>query len=120
MAAHRLALVIQSPSKDDEFLLLKQSRPPKFHDQEYDSFVDSDIWDLPSAQLNPLPPESDPSLLVEVEPSHAESEDFDLGKFDVHSALNEVMFLYFGCIESLCFGDDEFVRNDFPIRCLDN
>lgn len=120
MAAHRLALVIQSSSTDDEFLLLKQSRPPKFHDEEYDSFVDSDLWDLPSAQLNPLPPESDPPLLVEVGPSHAESEDFDLRKFDIRSALNEVVFLNFVCIESLSFGDDEFRRNDFPIRCLDN
>ncbi|XP_068489978.1 uncharacterized protein [Phaseolus vulgaris] len=100
MAAHRLALVIQSSSKDDEFLLLKQSRPPKFHDEEYDSFVDSDLWDLPSAQLNPLPPESDPPLLLEAGPSHAESEDFDLRKFDIRSALDEVFGqLGFGAVE---------------------
>jgi len=109
MAAHRLALVIESPSKDDEFLLLKQRRPPKFHDEEYDSFVDSDLWDLPSAPLNLLPPESDPPPVVEVAPSHAEFEDFDLRKFDIRSALNEVVFSNFECIESLRFGDDEFV-----------
>ncbi|XP_047164643.1 uncharacterized protein LOC124834078 isoform X1 [Vigna umbellata] len=90
MAAHRLALVIESPSKGDEFLLLKQPRPPKFHDEEYDSFVDSDLWDLPSAQLNLLPPDSDPPLVVQVAPSHAEFEDIDLRKFDIRSALNEV------------------------------
>lgn len=95
MAAHRLALVIESPSKDDEFLLLKQPRPPKFHDEQYDSFVDSDLWDLPSAQLNLLLPDSDPSLLVEVAPSHAEFKDFDFRKFDIRSALNEVVFLNF-------------------------
>nr|KYP75143.1 Beta-lactamase-like protein 2 [Cajanus cajan] len=90
MATHRLALLIQNPSNDDEFLLVKQSRPPKFNDEEYDSFVDSDLWDLPSALLNPLPPESEPFLQLDVAGSHSESEGFHFREFDIRSALNEV------------------------------
>jgi len=120
MATHRLALIIQNPSNDDEFLLVKQSRPPKFHDEEYDSFVDSDLWDLPSAQLNPLLAESEPPVELELAVSHSESQDVDLRKFDIRSALNEVVLLNFECFEFLCFGDDEFIFNGFTIRCLDN
>lgn len=94
MATHRLALIIEKPSNDNEFLLVKQSRPPKFHDEEYDSFVDSDLWDLPSAQLNPLQAESEPSIEVEVAASH--SDDLNLREFDIRSALHEVLFLNFG------------------------
>ncbi|KAK7251559.1 hypothetical protein RIF29_34857 [Crotalaria pallida] len=59
MATHKLALIIQNPSNHSEFLLVKQTRPPKFDHEEYDSFVDSDLWDLPSVQLNPLEQQSD-------------------------------------------------------------
>ncbi|KAL1295921.1 uncharacterized protein LOC107618147 isoform X1 [Arachis ipaensis] len=93
MAAHTLALIIENPSNHHEFLLVKQPRPPKFHDQEYDSFVDSDLWDLPSALLNPLQPGSEPPVAVEVAGSH--SEELNLGQFDIRSALNEV-FLQIG------------------------
>lgn len=94
MATHKLALIIENPSNDAEFLLLKQSRPPKFDDAEYDSFVDSDLWDLPSVQLNPLQAESEPHVAVEVAGSHLE--EFNWREFDVRSALNEVVFLNFG------------------------
>ncbi|KAK7343416.1 hypothetical protein VNO77_12134 [Canavalia gladiata] len=88
MAVYRLAVIIENPSNDGEFLLVKQSRPPKFHDEEYDSFVDSDLWDLPSAQLNPLQVGSEPPVEVEIASSH--SEDFNLREFDLRLALNEV------------------------------
>ncbi|XP_061346143.1 uncharacterized protein LOC133291829 isoform X2 [Gastrolobium bilobum] len=98
MAAHRLALIIQNPSNDDEFLLVKQSRPPKFQDEEYDSFVDSDLWDLPSAQLNPLQAELEPPFEVEIADSH--SEEVNLREFDIRSALNEVFRqIGFGAVE---------------------
>lgn len=94
MATHKLALIIQNPSNENEFLLVKQSRPPKFNDEEYDSFLDSDLWDLPSVQLNPLQLQSEPSVEVEISESH--SEEFDFGDFDIRSALNEVVLLNFG------------------------
>ncbi|KAJ1436194.1 Winged helix-like DNA-binding domain superfamily [Sesbania bispinosa] len=87
MTTHKLALIIENPSNDNEFLLMKQSRPPKFHDEEYDSFVDSDLWDFPSAQLNPLRADSEPPVEVEVAASQSE---FNLREFDIRSALNEV------------------------------
>ena len=92
MAAHRLALIIENPSNRDEFLLVKQPRPPKFHDEEYDSFVDSDLWDLPSAQLNPSQAGSEPPVALEVAGFH--SEEFNLSEFDIRSALNEVLMLF--------------------------
>ncbi|XP_057424056.1 uncharacterized protein LOC130717730 isoform X2 [Lotus japonicus] len=90
MAAHRLALIIHNPSNHDEFLLVKQSHPPKFHDEEYDSFIDSDLWDLPSAQLNRQQPESETPIELEVPASH--SEDFKSSQFDIRSALIELGF----------------------------
>ncbi|KAI4313900.1 hypothetical protein L6164_026843 [Bauhinia variegata] len=88
MATHRLAVILNNPSNDHEFLLAKQLRPPKFDDEEYDSYLDSDLWDLPSAKLNPLEGESVSRVEVELADSHLE--EINLRKFDVHSALNEV------------------------------
>ena len=88
MANYKLAVILKNPSNDDEFLLVKQLRPPKFNHEEYDSYIDSDLWDLPSAQLNPPQAESEPPVVVEVVESHLD--EIDLGKFDIHSALNEV------------------------------
>ncbi|KAK9277248.1 hypothetical protein L1049_006787 [Liquidambar formosana] len=89
MAIHKLAVIIKNPSNDDEFLLLKQTPPPKFGDQEYDSLVDSDLWDLPSAQLNSLQGDSHCGILVQAAESC--SEKLDLKKFDLNSAINSVL-----------------------------
>ncbi|KAG4910149.1 hypothetical protein JHK87_056265 [Glycine soja] len=124
MATHRLALIIQNPSNDDEFLLVKQSRPPKFHDEEYDSFVDSDLWDLPSAQLNPLLAESEPPVELELAVSHSESQDVDLRKFDIRSALNEVFGqLGFGAVDGGGWKFHKYVKEaafgpDLPVNTV--
>lgn len=89
MAIHKLAVIIKNPSNDDEFLLLKQTPPPKFGDQEYDSLVDSDLWDLPSAELNSLQGDSHSGILIQAAESC--SEKLDLKKFDLNSAINSVL-----------------------------
>ncbi|CAL5350179.1 unnamed protein product [Camellia sinensis] len=89
MATHKLALIIKNPSNDSQFLLLKQSPPPKFDHDEYDSFIDSDLWDLPSTKLSPLEGESNPRIVVEGEKSC--SERLELSKFDLNLALNQVL-----------------------------
>ncbi|KAL7171163.1 hypothetical protein ACSBR2_035916 [Camellia fascicularis] len=89
MATHKLALIIKNPSNDSQFLLLKQSPPPKFDHDEYDSFIDSDLWDLPSTKLSPLEGESNPRIVVEGEESC--SERLELSKFDLNLALNQVL-----------------------------
>ncbi|KAL4572654.1 hypothetical protein LXL04_019436 [Taraxacum kok-saghyz] len=61
MATYKLATIIRNCTNNDEFLLVKQTPPPKYDDQEYDSFADSTLWDLPSAKLTSLSPESDSS-----------------------------------------------------------
>ncbi|KAL7001113.1 hypothetical protein U1Q18_002266 [Sarracenia purpurea var. burkii] len=89
MATHMLAVIIKNPSNDDEFLLVKQSPPPKLRDEEYDSYVDSDLWDLPSTRLSSLEGESQTKIAVEGEESYMEK--VDLSKFDLCLALNQVL-----------------------------
>lgn len=86
MAVYRLAVTITNPLNEDEFLILKQIRPPKFGIQEYDSYIDSDLWDLPSVQLNSSQIESE----FQVEGAELCSDKLDLGRFDLVSALNQV------------------------------
>ncbi|XP_058182666.1 uncharacterized protein LOC131300720 isoform X1 [Rhododendron vialii] len=89
MATHKLAVIIKKPSNDSEFLLVKQTPPPKFGDEEYDSYVDSDLWDLPSTQLGSLEGESQTRIVVEVNESCLNK--LDLAKFDLSLALNQLL-----------------------------
>lgn len=87
---YSLALIIKNPSNESEFLLVKQNPPPKFNDPEYDSFLDSPLWDLPSAQLLPLDSPSDNQIVIQVPESC--SHELDLTKFDLNSALLKVHY----------------------------
>ncbi|KAM1846879.1 hypothetical protein ACFX14_011232 [Malus domestica] len=88
-AHHKLAVILENPQNNAEFLLVKQTRPPKFDCDEYDSYVDSDLWDLPSSQLNLVEGLSKPSIAVAgAEPWSGK---IDLAKFDFESALNQVL-----------------------------
>uniref|UniRef100_A0A5B6Z552 Metallo-beta-lactamase domain-containing protein n=1 Tax=Davidia involucrata TaxID=16924 RepID=A0A5B6Z552_DAVIN len=89
MATNKLAMIIKNPSNDEEFLLIKQTPPSKFGDEEYDSYVDSDLWDLPSTQLNLLEGESESRIVVEGE--ELCSEKLNLSKFDLNLALSQVL-----------------------------
>uniref|UniRef100_A0A2N9FPV3 Metallo-beta-lactamase domain-containing protein n=1 Tax=Fagus sylvatica TaxID=28930 RepID=A0A2N9FPV3_FAGSY len=88
---HNLAVILTNPQSqnDVEFLLVKQTRPPKFLNEEYDSYVDSDLWDLPSTQLNLLEVESGSQIVVEG--LESSSEKINRSKFDIDSALNRVL-----------------------------
>ncbi|XP_031500062.1 uncharacterized protein LOC116264153 isoform X2 [Nymphaea colorata] len=85
---HRLAVVIRSPS-DEEFLVAKQLPPDMPVGEEYQSYLDSDLWDLPSAALNFLEGESESSFLVESWDAYVDS--IDLRKFNVESAVAQVL-----------------------------
>ncbi|RVX12742.1 hypothetical protein CK203_011791 [Vitis vinifera] len=89
MAIHKLAAIIKNPLNEDEFLLVKESPPPKFGEEEYDSYFDSDLWDLPSTQLNLLQGES--QCGVAVEGAESVLDKIDLTKFDLNLALNQVL-----------------------------
>ncbi|KAK1437635.1 hypothetical protein QVD17_03429 [Tagetes erecta] len=52
MATYKVAVMLRNPKNKEQFVVVKQSPPPKYEDQEYDSYVDSDLWDLPSASLS--------------------------------------------------------------------
>lgn len=92
MANYNVALILKNPLNDSEFLLVKQTPPPKFNDEEYDSYVDSDLWDLPAIKLNHIQGEkSEPTISIQG------SEKINLGKFDIESALNQI-------VEQLGFG----------------
>ncbi|KAI3894151.1 hypothetical protein MKW92_036523 [Papaver armeniacum] len=79
MAIRKLAVIINSNSSEDDYVLVKQTPPPKFGEQEYDSYIDSDLWDLPSTKLNPW-------LSAEIL-----FPKLNLKKFDVESALKQVL-----------------------------
>ncbi|KAH9795091.1 Lactamase B domain-containing protein [Citrus sinensis] len=86
MANYNVALILKNPLNDSEFLLVKQTPPPKFNDEEYDSYVDSDLWDLPAIKLNHIQGEkSEPTISIQG------SEKINLGKFDIESALNQIL-----------------------------
>ncbi|XP_059653945.1 uncharacterized protein LOC132300745 isoform X2 [Cornus florida] len=89
MSTYKLAVIVKNPLIDDEFLLLKQTPPPKFGDDEYDSYVDSDLWDLPWAQLHILEGESQSRIVVDGQ--YLCSEKLDLSRLDIHLALNKVL-----------------------------
>ncbi|KAL0430163.1 UNVERIFIED_CONTAM: Hydroxyacylglutathione hydrolase [Sesamum radiatum] len=84
-----LAVIIKNPSNKEEFLLKKQTPPPKFNDPEYDSYQDSDLWDLPSAQLSLLDsPFSSSQVQIEAEDNSLLE---FLSGFDLDSAINQVL-----------------------------
>ncbi|KAJ6901127.1 hypothetical protein NC652_027041 [Populus alba x Populus x berolinensis] len=86
MATYNLALILGNPLNNAEFLLAKQTPPPKFGIEEYDSFVDSDLWDLPSKKLDLVEGELEPGSFV-IEGLERTS----LRKFDFDSAINKVL-----------------------------
>ncbi|CAH9111387.1 unnamed protein product [Cuscuta epithymum] len=89
MATHSVAVIIKNPLNPAEFLLVKQTPPPKFNDSEYDSFIDSDLWDLPSAKLRPLT--SPPASKAVVHVEDCELGDFGSTQLDLSSALIQVL-----------------------------
>ena len=107
-AIHNLAVILKNhpqPQNDAEFLLVKQTRPPKFNDEEYDSYVDSDLWDLPSTQLNLLDGNSESPIVLEG------AQSINLTNFDLHSALTKVnpfsffffLLLFGNCVQNVLF-----------------
>ncbi|KAI3946446.1 hypothetical protein MKX01_017662 [Papaver californicum] len=91
MAIHKLAIIINSNSNEDEYLLVKQTPPPKFGEEEYDSYIDSDLWDLPSTTLNPLVGGVSHNSEFYIENAESYSSKLNLKKFDVESALKQVL-----------------------------
>ncbi|KAL4569351.1 hypothetical protein LXL04_024987 [Taraxacum kok-saghyz] len=91
MATYKLAAIIRNSTNNDEFLLVKQTPPPKYDDQEYDSFADSTLWDLPSAKLTSLSPESDSSTQLVLQGEESCLHKLNFRKFDLLSALAEVL-----------------------------
>ncbi|XVE75216.1 hypothetical protein DITRI_Ditri12bG0077800 [Diplodiscus trichospermus] len=89
MASHVLAVILKNPLNDAQFLLLKQTPPPKFGLDEYDSYVDSDLWDLPSTLLNLQDNHSNSGIFIQGVQSF--SQNIDLTKFDVESGLKRVL-----------------------------
>ncbi|KAI3699096.1 hypothetical protein L2E82_43140 [Cichorium intybus] len=91
METFKLAAIIRNSTNNDEFLIVKQNPPSKYDDKEYDSYADSDLWDLPSAKLVSLSPEVDSSTQIVLQGEEACSHKLNLRKFDLPSALAEVL-----------------------------
>ncbi|KAK3189295.1 hypothetical protein Dsin_028856 [Dipteronia sinensis] len=93
MASYNLALILKKDTQnDDGFLLIKQTPPPRFNDEEYDAYVDSDLWDLPFTKLNVNEGQkSEPTISIQVSDSCSESKKINLSDFDIESALNQIL-----------------------------
>ncbi|OAY31350.1 uncharacterized protein LOC110599995 isoform X1 [Manihot esculenta] len=106
MATYNLALILKNCLNENEFLLVKQTPPPKFFDEEYDSFVDTDLWDLPSTKLNLLDGELEPGIAIEGMESLLPKINFR--KYDIQSAINRVLEQV--RIEAVDKGDWKFLK----------
>ncbi|XP_020088492.1 uncharacterized protein LOC109710380 isoform X1 [Ananas comosus] len=131
MAAYRVAAVIKNPSDEDEFLVVRQSPPPPLQEEEYGRYVDSDLWDLPSAPLTPLAGDRR-SDAAAVEGADSVSEKLDLAKFDLGSALHQVLmqvgpiiaingkWVLLKYVEEAEFGPERFVNTLFVLGSIEN
>lgn len=89
-ASYKLAVIITNPLNDNEFILVKQAPPPMFDHEEYDSYVDSHLWDLPSAQLI-LQQGGQSYSNVFIQGQDLCSHKIDLTTLDFALALNQVL-----------------------------
>ena len=89
--SYRLAAAITIPSTG-EFLVVRQPRPPSppaEEGEDYRRFVDSDLYDLPSAPLEPVAGEPRSEVAIAGADSVA---GLDLSRFDVSAALDQVSY----------------------------
>ncbi|KAF8724522.1 hypothetical protein HU200_020777 [Digitaria exilis] len=126
--SYRLAAAITVPSTG-EFLVVRQPRPPSPPEEEdYRRFVDSDLYDLPSAPLKPLAGEARSEVAIAAADSVAH---LDLSRLDVSAALDQI-FDQFGLpdgmrgewrllkyVEEAEFGPDAGVNTVFVIGSLE-
>ncbi|OEL20730.1 hypothetical protein BAE44_0018251 [Dichanthelium oligosanthes] len=128
--SYRLAAAITVPSTG-EFLVVRQPRPPcpPEEDEDYRRFVDSDLYDLPSAPLKPLAGEPRSEVAIAGADSVTR---LDLSRLDVSAALDQI-FDQFGLpdgmrgewrllkyAEEAEFGPDAGVNTVFIIGSLES
>ncbi|KAF6165666.1 hypothetical protein GIB67_012563 [Kingdonia uniflora] len=89
----KLAVILKSTHHNFDFLLVKQTPPSKLGEEEYDSYVDSNLWDLPSTTLNPIEVEQESlsTTPIVIEGTELCSDKLNLRNFDVDSALKQVL-----------------------------
>lgn len=90
--AYRLAAAITVPSTG-EFLVVRQTPPPSppgEDEEDYRRYVDSDLYDFPSATLGPLAGDRRAEVVIDGADSIADR--LDLSHLDVSAALDEVTY----------------------------
>jgi hypothetical protein len=92
--SYRLAAAVTAPSTS-EFLVVRQLPPPSPPstapgEEEYRRYVDSDLYDLPSAPLRRLAADEEP-VPPGVAVGGVEDGRLDLSRFDVPAALDQVI-----------------------------
>lgn len=103
---------------------MKQTPPPKYDDREYDSYADSDLWDLPSAKLSSPSSEVDSSTQFVLQGEEACAHKLNLRKFDLPSALSEILAqVSFGSVSEVEWKFLKFVEEPnfgpgFPIETV--
>jgi hypothetical protein len=87
--SNRLVAAITVPATG-EFLVVRQPPPPSppVEEEDYRRYVDSDLYDLPSAALGPLVGECRADVAIDGWDSV--SDRLDLSRLDVSAALDQV------------------------------
>ncbi|XP_068643609.1 uncharacterized protein [Aristolochia californica] len=89
MANYRVAVIVRRSAVDcGDFLVVRHNRPPSLPEKEYDNYVDSVLWDLPSVPMRPLGDGISSTTVIDV--ADSASNKLDLQKFDVDSALDQI------------------------------
>ncbi|XP_006643687.1 uncharacterized protein LOC102718960 isoform X1 [Oryza brachyantha] len=108
--SYRLAAAITIPSTD-EFLVVRQPPPPSpapasEEEEEYRGYVDSELYDLPSAPLRPLAGELRSDVTIRGADSIAGR--LDISRLDVSAALAQICD-QFGLPSGVC-GEWRFLK----------
>lgn len=97
MANYRIALFLKnSLSSGEEFLLVRENRPSAIpvDDDEcgHHRYVDSDLWDVPSAALSPHSTKTqfDPAFQMVVQDVQHALQKLELRGFDIFSAIQQI------------------------------
>lgn len=89
MATYKLAVVVKAFADEEFFIVAKQTPPPMPVGDEYQQHVDSELWDLPSATLNPLQRNTRPNIVIGK--AHSFPSEPDMNLFDVEAALDQAL-----------------------------
>ncbi|KAG9450584.1 hypothetical protein H6P81_010549 [Aristolochia fimbriata] len=128
MANYRVALIVRRSVEGNDFLVVRQTPPTSLPEKEYENYVDSDLWDLPSALLGQLGEGN--SCTTVIDGADSASNKVDLQKLDIDSTLDQIFSLvglkrsvdrslaFWKCVEEPEFGPGPLIHTLFLVGML--